>query len=52
MKVPNNRLNRRSFVRGGLTISGAATMGAGLLTQSSPLLAQGGALTVGDAAPA
>jgi len=50
MKIPNNRVNRRSFVKGGLTISGAATMGAGLLTQSSPLLAQGGALTAGDAA--
>jgi hypothetical protein len=43
-------VNRRSFVKGGLTIAGAATMGAGLLTLDSPLLAQGGTLTAGDAA--
>jgi hypothetical protein len=54
MEHPVNSLktaiNRRSFVKGGLTIAGAATMGAGLLTHSSPLLAQGGTLTIGDAA--
>jgi hypothetical protein len=54
MKYPMNGLkttfNRRSFVKGGLTVAGAATMGAGLLTSSSPLLAQGGTLTTGDAA--
>jgi hypothetical protein len=44
------KINRRSFVKGGLTVAGAATMGAGLLTHSSPLLAQGGTLTAGDAA--
>src|SRR5215469_6978719 len=43
-------INRRSFVRGGLTIAGATTMGAGLLTQSSPLLAQGDPISTGDAA--
>src|SRR5438067_2963977 len=43
-------INRRSFVRSGLTIAGATTMGAGLLTQSSPLLAQGGTISAGDAA--
>ena len=43
-------INRRSFVRGGLTIAGATTMGAGLLTHSSPLLAQGASLSSGDAA--
>jgi hypothetical protein len=43
-------INRRSFVKGGLTVAGAATMGAGLLTHSSPLLAQGGTITAGDAA--
>jgi hypothetical protein len=43
-------INRRSFVRNGLTIAGATTMGAGLLTHSSPLLAQGSALSTGDAA--
>src|SRR5919109_1258568 len=43
-KVPRNLLIT------GLTLAGAATMGAGLLTHSSPLLAQGGTLTTGDAA--
>ena len=43
-------INRRSFVRGGLTIAGATTMGAGLLTHSSPLLAQGDPISAGDAA--
>lgn len=43
-------INRRSFVRGGLTIAGATTMGAGLLTHSSPLLAQGVPISTGDAA--
>jgi len=44
-------INRRSFVRNGLTIAGATTIGgAGLLTHSSPLLAQGGTITAGDAA--
>ncbi len=46
----NSSINRRSFVKGGLTVAGAATMGAGLLTHSSPLLAQGGTLNAGDAA--
>jgi hypothetical protein len=43
-------INRRSFVKSGLTIAGATTMGTGLLTQSSPLLAQGGTISTGDAA--
>jgi hypothetical protein len=43
-------VSRRSFVKGGLTVAGAATMGPALLTSSSPLLAQGGTLTTGDAA--
>ena len=38
------------FREGPLTVAGAATMGTGLLTHSSPLLAQGGTLTTGDAA--
>ncbi len=46
----NSSINRRSFVKGGLTVAGVATMGAGLLTHSSPLLAQGGTLSSGDAA--
>ncbi len=43
-------INRRSFVKGGLTIAGAATMGAGLLTRTSSVFAQGGSLSAGDAA--
>ena len=43
-------INRRSFVKGGLTIAGATTMGGGLLTAASPLLADDGKITRGDAA--
>jgi Ferritin-like domain len=49
-------LNRRWFVKSGLTAAGAATVGAGLLTQSSMVLAneareeRSGRLTSGDAA--
>src|SRR3954470_9224800 len=49
-------LNRRSFMRNGITAAGVATAGAGLLTGSSSLLAEdgldnsGGALSKGDAA--
>jgi hypothetical protein len=49
-------VNRRSFVKSGLTTAGAATVGAGLITHSSSLLAEdrdedhSGRLTRGDAA--
>ncbi len=49
-------INRRSFVKSGLTAAGVATVGAGLLTDSSSVLAQdgpeerSGRLTPGDAA--
>jgi hypothetical protein len=49
-------INRRSFVKGGLTAAGAATLGAGLLANTATALAAGdsglssGSLTVGDAA--
>jgi Ferritin-like domain len=59
MKLSNSlktSLNRRWFVKSGLTAAGAATVGAGLLTQSSMVLAEEGSeersgrLTRGDAA--
>jgi hypothetical protein len=49
-------INRRSFMKNGLTAAGVATAGAGLLASSSSLLAEdgldksGGALSKGDAA--
>jgi len=49
-------LNRRSFVKQGITAAGIATAGATILTQSTSLLAEdgdndrGGSLTRGDAA--
>ena len=49
-------INRRSFVKNGLTAAGVATVGAGLLADTSSLLAQegpeehSGRLTPGDAA--
>jgi hypothetical protein len=45
-------INRRSFVKNGLTAAGVATAGAGLLADSSPVFADdgGGQLTRGDAA--
>ena len=49
-------INRRSFVKGGLTAAGVATVGAGLLADSSSVLAQdgpeehSGRLPPGDAA--
>jgi len=49
-------INRRSFVKGGLTAAGVATVGAGLLADSPSVLAQegpeehSGRLTPGDAA--
>src|SRR2546430_7141383 len=49
-------VNRRSFVKGGLTAAGAATVGTGLITHSSSLLAEDrdedhrGRLARGDAA--
>src|SRR6266566_2179951 len=49
-------IDRRSFVKSGLTAAGVATIGAGLLADSSSLLAQegpeehSGRLTPGDAA--
>jgi hypothetical protein len=49
-------INRRSFVKNGLTAAGAATAGVGLLANSSPISAQEerddlkGRLTKGDAA--
>src|SRR5437588_10133530 len=51
-----NSINRRSFMRNGLTAAGAATMGAGLFASSSSALAHegpeehSGRLTKGDAA--
>jgi hypothetical protein len=61
MKDQNNGLknsvNRRSFMKKSLVTAGTATVGAGLLAGSSPLLAKGGGpeehsgrLTPGDAA--
>jgi hypothetical protein len=53
LKVP---LNRRSFVKKGMMAAGAATMGAGLLADSSSLFAtekpqqRSGSLSTGDAA--
>ena len=53
LKVP---LNRRSFVKKGVIAAGAATMGAGLLADSSSLFAnekpqvRSGSLSTGDAA--
>src|SRR5258708_13508850 len=49
-------INRRSFMKNGLTAAGVATVGAGLLADSSSVLAQAGPeehsgrLTPGDAA--
>jgi hypothetical protein len=48
-------INRRSFMKTGLTVAGAATMGAGMLASGSPTFAKGreersGSLTKGDAA--
>src|SRR6266853_4340607 len=49
-------INRRAFVKNGLTAAGAATVGAGLLGNSSSVLAEkgpeehSGRLTPGDAA--
>src|SRR5215475_10719699 len=48
--VHQRSINRRSFVKGGLTIAGATTMGGGLLTAASPLLASQDRITRGDAA--
>src|SRR5438445_2787199 len=51
-----NSINRRSFMRNGLTAAGAATVGAGLLAHSSAVFAErgpeehSGRLTPGDAA--
>ena len=52
----NTSINRRSFVKNGLTAAGAATVGAGLLVSSSSAFAKkgpeehSGSLTRGDAA--
>ncbi|HVO59281.1 MAG TPA: ferritin-like domain-containing protein [Terriglobales bacterium] len=49
-------INRRSFVKGGLTAAGAATLGAGLLANTTSVFVDSesgessGSLTVGDAA--
>ena len=49
-------LNRRSFMKNGLTAAGVATAGAGLLASGTSLLAEdgldnsGGSLSQGDAA--
>src|SRR5713226_7313213 len=48
-------INRRSFIKKGLTVAGAATVGAGMLASGSPTFAKegqegSGALTQGDAA--
>jgi len=53
LKPSNGSLNRRSFVRNGIAATGAATLGAGLLTDASSLFAEtsnSGALTKGDIA--
>ena len=56
MKHPLNDLNnstgRRSFMKKGLAVAGAATIGAGLLADSSSVFAQesSGSLSKGDAA--
>jgi hypothetical protein len=42
--------NRRSFLKAGLAATGAATVGAGLLTHAPAASAQTGGLTAGDAA--
>jgi hypothetical protein len=47
--VSNRRDNRRSFLKKGALAASAATVGAGLLADSSSVLASGG-LTPGDAA--
>src|SRR5216110_3514007 len=52
----NSAINRRSFVKNGLTAAGAATLGAGLLADTTSLFAEGrheehsGRLSTGDAA--
>src|SRR5229473_6637390 len=48
-------INRRSFIKKGLTVAGATTVGAGMLTSGSPIFAKGreegsGKLSKGDAA--
>jgi hypothetical protein len=56
LKRLKSSINRRSFLRNGLTAAGAATMSAGLLTHSASVFAQegpeeaSGTLTPGDAA--
>jgi len=56
LKGLKSSINRRSFMKNGLTAAGAATLGAGLVASSSPVLAHGGPeersghLTKGDAA--
>src|SRR5438876_7285004 len=42
--------SRRSFLRKGLAVAGAGTIGAGLLANGLPAFAQSGGLTPGDAA--
>jgi hypothetical protein len=48
----NNSAGRRSFMKNGLAVAGAATIGAGLLADSSSVFAQesSGSLSKGDAA--
>ena len=48
-KGVRDSVDRRSFMKGGL-IAGAATMGAGLLSDTKPAFADTGSLTRGDAA--
>ena len=56
LKRVKSSINRRSFLKNGLTAAGAATMGVGLLAHSSSVLGQegpeerSGNLTPGDAA--
>jgi hypothetical protein len=56
LKGLKSSINRRSFMKNGLTAAGAATVGAGLLAHTSSVLAQdgpeehSGRLTKGDAA--
>ena len=42
--------NRRSFIKKGIVTAAGATVGAGLLTDISPAIAQDGGLNTGDAA--
>jgi hypothetical protein len=50
LNIFKSSINRRSFMKTGLTAAGAAAMGSGLLAHSSSAFGQSGSLTQGDAA--